>query len=453
LRGLTFDRRALTFALIIGLLVALVGGALLIGARLLSPTSDVRLSHLVYALDGDIYVADWDGANPVRIADGDPGPSCKEFVANGGLVSPDGQYVAYRSGWDDSCDGGVYISDLAGHLVASFPGAGWNIAWSPDSTRVATWLNFGKTIGIYGLDGEVHEELDGSRMCCGDHDPAWSPDGAASIIIKESGTSGPVWELPDDGGPPRRVPPDDPRIVMAYSLNPPAYSADGTRAAFIVPWELANGTGPQLREDPYVLRDFLVVSAPDGSQRQVLVEAEPTNGLTWDQTLVWSATGDRIAYVLSRELSQDAAGNPVLFTSDLWVVDSRTGAAKQVASARGSGPLRPFEFSPGGDRILFGQSDEDNNQSLWSVNTDGSGAQTLVAGDDRWGPGSFDLLGSSPNGDRLLFGKYLERVDPASSASLWSVNTDGSGAQMLVAGTDVGAWVSLPADAEEPVTP
>ena len=29
-----------------------------------------RLGHLAYGLDGDIYVADWDGRNPVRIADG-----------------------------------------------------------------------------------------------------------------------------------------------------------------------------------------------------------------------------------------------------------------------------------------------------------------------------------------------------------------------------------------------
>ena len=36
-----------------------------------------------------------------------------------------------------------------------FPGVGWRIAWSPDSTRVATWLDLypSTRIGVYGIDG------------------------------------------------------------------------------------------------------------------------------------------------------------------------------------------------------------------------------------------------------------------------------------------------------------
>ena len=35
----------------------------------------------------------------------------------------------------------------------SFPGWGWHIAWSPDSTRLATWVEPYESIGIYGIDG------------------------------------------------------------------------------------------------------------------------------------------------------------------------------------------------------------------------------------------------------------------------------------------------------------
>ena len=90
-----------SIALIVLLAIAaLVGGALLVGARVFqpspmptdsptpsegltdcsSPTAPLplptgRLGHLAYGLDGDIFVADWDGRNPVRVADGLPSVS------------------------------------------------------------------------------------------------------------------------------------------------------------------------------------------------------------------------------------------------------------------------------------------------------------------------------------------------------------------------------------------
>ena len=70
------------------------------------------------------------------------------------MWSPDGRHLAYRRGGGlDACCGTVFITDPAGHVVASFPGTGWLVSWSPDSTRVATWVELDKTIGIYGLDG------------------------------------------------------------------------------------------------------------------------------------------------------------------------------------------------------------------------------------------------------------------------------------------------------------
>jgi hypothetical protein len=41
----------------------------------------------------------------------------------------------------------------------------------------------------------------------------------------------------------------------------------------------------------------------------------------------------------------------------------------------------------------------------------------------------------------MLFGQ----TDEDGHDSLWSVKTDGSAAQLLVSGTDLGAWLSLPA--------
>ena len=186
-----------TALLVLVAIVALLGGALLVGARLSQvpqpPTG--RLGHLAYGLDGDIYLADWDGRNAVRIADGIPpdnGPGCGNFWGEGPMWSPDGRYLAYRY----SCDDTVRIADAKGRSVATFPGTGWRVSWSPDSTRVATWVELGQTIGIYGVDGVRQALLTVPAGCPlpGDFDPVWSADGM-SLVLASCG-------LPLDGRTP-----------------------------------------------------------------------------------------------------------------------------------------------------------------------------------------------------------------------------------------------------------
>ncbi len=362
-------------ALILLLAVAaLVGGAILVGARLLqpSPPPTGRLGQLVYVLNDDIFVADWDGTNAVRIIENDPDAECGSINVGGGLVSPDGRHIAYHRG-GDNCPGMVVISDLEGHTHASFSGDGFTggVAWSPDSTHVATWLTFGETIGVYDIDGVRQAVLDVPEMAGGDYDAVWSPDGNSLLLpSNEEYMPGPNRELPIDGGTSRPVPADDPRSNRAFAFSP-----DGARAAFIV-----RGTfhSFQVEPDP----DTLVVAAADGSERHVLMEVGHMPAGWGD--LLWSPTGDRIAYVVSRDRTLDGDGNVTQQTSDLRVVDPTTAIVTTVASARtnyGFG-LEPIGFSPEGDRILFGQSDEDDARSLWSANADGSGAQVLVVGTD-----------------------------------------------------------------------
>ena len=257
---------SLRFALVALIaLVAFAGGAILFGGRLIqslpavvpSPTlpSSLTLSpplpsstplppldglgHLAYGLDGSIYVADWDGGNPLRIANGafDPGGAgpagCGSFGMEGPMWSPDGRYLAYRSAWDASClgtpgAGNVYVSDPEGHAVTSFPGSGWRVAWSPDSNRVATWVGdlgwvggLGRTIGIYGLNGVRQTLLTAPEGCRlpGDFDPVWSPDGMSLV----------VWpcDIPLDGGTPSPFPTSDPRSKAQW-----AYSPNGALVAY-----------------------------------------------------------------------------------------------------------------------------------------------------------------------------------------------------------------------------
>ncbi len=326
------------------------------------PPSRMALGALAYFLDGDLYVADWTGANPVRIVNGRPGTGgcTDEFWAEGTIWSPDGRYLAARhatkcqdglSGWWDAV-----IIDPEGEVVASISSEGWLISWSPDSTRVAVWITWGETIGVYGLDGERQAvlELPGGLMAPGDFDPVWSPDGA-SLLVPHG------LEIPLDGSTPRQLPPDDPRSQDA------AYSPDGSRVAYV---------------DHVDRNRSLMVAAADGSDAQELI-APRVEGP------VWSPTGDRIAFIYWER------GGPA--STELRVVDVATGEVTSLVAGTGGSDLLSgvIEFSPEGDRILFSRTDERGRgaSSLWSINADGSHPRRLVTG-TVWG--DWQSLGPTP---------------------------------------------------------
>jgi len=320
-----------------------------------SPLPPGRLGRLAYGLNGSIYVATSDGTKPVRVAkgvfdQGGVGPDgCGSFWGEGTIWSPDGRHFAYRSAWDNAvCHGtpgagNVYISDPAGKVVATFPGIGWLISWSPDSTRVATWVgatsaDLGKMIAIYGLDGVRQELLSVPAGCQepGDFDPVWSANGDSLDVVG--------CEVPLDGRTPTRVSPIDPR-----SLPRLAFSPDGTRIA-------------------YTKTGQLFVAAADGSQSRALVS-------TGDYSGRWAPTSDRIAIVVTGPSGQD----------ELSLIGIADGIGTSLAKSSGTGHLAVIGFAPEGDQILFSKSDSNfAGTGLWSVRVDGTNAQRLIAGTN-WG--------------------------------------------------------------------
>jgi Tol biopolymer transport system component len=315
-----------------------------------SPTAPGALAYL---LDGDLYVADWNGANPVRVVNGRPGTGgCTgEFWAEGTIWSPDGRYLAARqatrcqnglSGWWDAV-----IIDPEGQVVASIPSQGWLISWSPDSTRLAVWITWGETIGVYGLDGErqLVLELPGGLMAPGDFDPVWSSDGTSLFV--PNGV-----EIPLNGSTPRQLPPDDPR-----SHHDAAYSPDGSRVVYV---DYSDDHGS------------LVVAAADGSDAQAVIAP-------WVARPVWSPTGDRIAFIYSERRN--------LASTELRVLEVATGEMTSLVAGTGGNDLYwgVIEFSPDGERILYSRTDDSRGVSaLWSINADGSHPRRLVTG-TAWG--------------------------------------------------------------------
>jgi DNA-binding beta-propeller fold protein YncE len=265
----------------VGVIVALAAGFIL--ARSLTsdrvpadtPIPPTASGALAYALDGDIYVADPDGSNAVKIADGRSAEDCAgysgEYWAEGSMWSPDGRYLAYRQRDCSNLESfpGVVISDAEGNVLATFPtGRGWDIRWSPDSTRVAVWDSFGKTIGVYGVDGarQLRLTMPPGSGPGGDSDPWWTLDGTS------------VWvgdvELPLDGGTPRRL------EWSSEIYSPLGDSPDGSRYV-------------------YVDHRSLMVARSDGSGSVTLLTVEPGTSLA---EIGFSPEGDRILFSKDKDL-------------------------------------------------------------------------------------------------------------------------------------------------------
>jgi Tol biopolymer transport system component len=359
----------LTIASSVAIAVLVVGMGIA-GVRALqtAPTpagepTPARLGDLAYALDGDIFVAEWDGSNSVKIADGRPPDEWEdgvlveehcgsgEYSADGPIWSPDGRYLAY---WHSDCNAqafqsDVVISDAEGNVVTSFPSEGPGIAWSPDSTRVAVWDHWGEersTIGVYGLKGERQTLLTFGGFGPGDLRLAWLPDGR-SLLVRTT-------EIPLDGSTPRPLPwaePTDPWSA-GWALSP-----DGSRIALAVD------------------RSFVIAEANGSNPQEVSGDwPEMKVAPRWDP--VWSPAGDRIAFTPTSRGS-----------TQLRVLDVATGTATLLTEVDASNRLllgvllRVIDFSPQGDRILFESFHLDGvGESLWSVNADGSDLRRLVTG-------------------------------------------------------------------------
>jgi Tol biopolymer transport system component len=369
----------LAIPLVILLLLLLAAGVLLVGSRLTEQPPGA--GSLVYALDGDIYLADADGAHPIRVADGvpeapspSPGgpcdrPSGSYLLGDGPVWAPDGRHFLFfdltlppDDGLPGLCGypGTAHIADAEGRVVASVPGIGIDATWSPDSSRLAAWAWIAgvgsNQVGVYGLDGALQTSipLEPGYARYGQHGVVWAPDGRSVWARIAPGADPELWQLPIDGSTPRRLSQDD-RMTGLSDFSP-----DGSKLAAIVP----GGS--------------LVVAKADGSQLRTVVQGNGLGSVVGGVGgPVWSPTGTQVAYDWAV-----GAG-----TADIRIVDVPDGTYRTLVPGvptNGS----PLGWSPGGDRILFSRLDQQDRPSLWSVAADG-GAPTLVvdgASSGAWRP-------------------------------------------------------------------
>ena len=364
----------------LGVIVALAVGTLLVR----SLTSDdipanppVELTPaplsgaIAYDLRGQIHVAGLDGSNPVAIDDVVTlDDDCSGRIdTNSPSWSPDGRYLAFRRSAEcgERTRRDVVIADVQGNVVGAFPAPklGYEIGWSPDSTRVAVWDESGGrdgtfTIGIHGIDGsEAQFEMPRGWAPSWHDGPIWTADGD-SVIVSE-------LEVPLDGGTPREIPFHGTFMDRSGGAwqGALAYSPDGSQMAYGTP-------------------DGLMVARADGSDpREVSDDGA--------HTAAWSPNGDLIAVASNGDGAGNFA-NPENYTGE-WLTEQSPNRLRVVNVATGSTTLLSegawftvIGFSPEGDRVLFGEHRPVAGQpgayldSIWSIGVDGSDARQIVVG-------------------------------------------------------------------------
>jgi Tol biopolymer transport system component len=311
-----------------------------------TPTlTPVASGALAYALDGDIYVAEPDGSNAVRITDASADAGCEgfsEYSIPDPPWSPDGRYLAFQRNCTSPRETAVVITDSHGSVVGEFPayGGGWGLTWSPDSTRVAVWEP-ALTIGVYGVDGRRQASLPEPAVTGGGTSaaPGWMPDGSALLlygyaVMPLDGSAG--HELSSG----RDYSPDGMRYAVDMGHSFAIYDADGSPVS-----------EASVRPD----------------QQDPGVEA-------------WSPDGERLASLSHGELNviDVASGTVTVLPEARAALDG----GDEIVGVRG--------FSPEGDRILYATDAgaEFGNTALWSIGVDGSDARLVIAGttDGEWRP-------------------------------------------------------------------
>jgi hypothetical protein len=378
---LPVDRRALV-AVAVVVLVAAVAAVLLprlqqglvVGtspsplpspAPTASPTTTPLRLGIAYGDGESIWRVNRDGTLPLLVAATDTSDPCGEVGEDRGITSPNARYIAYRTSWSDECQGWLYVFDSAGRPVVRVAGAGWDIAWSPDSTALATWIGSESSIGVYDLGGDLQATLDAARYIgSGDHDAWWSPDGAASILTTSGSQD---WELPIDGSEPRQIELPDPRWYGGWhpaSRTDVDYSPDRTRAVVISRERVVGG-------------DELILMDADGSERSVLSAAEPGR---YRRAVKWSPAGNQIAFSEVEDEPFLAYPSYLESANVLNVLNIETGAVVTAASVEPPGYLSLIGFSPDGAWLMYSVEGDVQGEtsSIWIAATDGSGAQMVV---------------------------------------------------------------------------
>ena len=226
----------------------------------------------------EVYVADYDGANPRRI-------TINRALNVFPNWSPDGRsivYTSYRTGVPDILISNIYAGTMETPTKAV--GQNWLPVFSPDGTRIAFTSNRDGNPEIYVMDrdgSDVRRLTNNPEI---DSTPTWSPTGT-QIAFTSGRTGTPqIWVVGVEGGGLRRV------SSESYADRPTWSPAPYNEIAF------SARSGPGF--------DIKVLNIGTGETRQI------TFGEGTNESPAWAPNGRHLAFMSTR------AGRSQIFTVD-----------------------------------------------------------------------------------------------------------------------------------------
>jgi TolB protein len=218
----------------------------------------------------EIYIADYDGANPRRVTTG----RSLNIQAN---WSPDARSIAYTSYRNRDGLPNIFISRIYEGLLEQFPKAPestFQPSWSPDGTRIAFWSTRDGNAEIYvaNRDGSNVRRLTNNRGI--DQSPTWSPNGTQIAFISDRTGSPQVWVMGSDGLGLRKV------TSESYADRPTWSPAPYNEIAYCA----RNGPG----------NDIKVIELASGQIRQF------TFGEGTNESPAWAPNGRHLAFTSTR---------------------------------------------------------------------------------------------------------------------------------------------------------
>jgi len=355
--------------------------------------------------------------------------------------SPESVFMAYTLTRKGSADVMVQpVAGGEAQLLAGGPGTQTSPRWSPDGKYLAYVSSSEKGTPVLiaprhgGAPRRLIETnirtLDLDKLSSSMGDRPWAVDGG-SILVSRADDSGrtAIYRVDRDTGDAQQLTFPSPGSMDLY----PSHSFDGERIVF---QRRRNGKGQLLMMaaaggEPQVLladefdnispawrpdnRHILFLSDRRGTSGANVFEIDVAGGsptqLTFETNQVFSlsvSADNRVAYV------------PFWHDTFLYSVDVASGERRQLnAHSQSNYGAR---FAPDGRSVVY-HSTRTGNSEIWVCYLDGR-AETQITDNDSW-----DLYPDwSPDGERMIFGSDRG----GSLFKLFIANSDGGGARMLV---------------------
>jgi Tol biopolymer transport system component len=275
-------------------------GSALVASESVSPLQTTgmaawsKLTYQSYIGNWDVFVANGDGSNPVRLTSAgapDITPRLNRGATRIAYASSEpGNYEIYTTGLDGR--NRVRLTTQAAN--------DYSPAWSPDGTRLVfnSYRDSQSEIYVMNADGSNLVRL--TYHAAYDGQPVWSPDGTRIAFLSDRSGSSQIWVMNADGSGATQL------TTQAYSEDP-AWSPDGTQIAYDAD---ADGDGWQ---------ELMVINA-NGTNPHVIGDTGTTADM-WARS--WSPDGRSVAFTLISYINYQ--GNWYWTAAYSLAADAQTG--------------------------------------------------------------------------------------------------------------------------------